>query len=357
MPVSLGTGTQDRGTTEASLDMGGTQYGIGGAVRLGRLDLGGSLKVMELQVQSRIERAKNPINMFFPRYDPVRDQVYMAGIAPDSDFLSLRENIDDTDAQLGYSLGALYRAASWIQIGVSARLNPKFTFKEDLDAIVRSSYDPSSSYTNCRDNVSAPRCGQVFPLARAQAASIRIPNQIGFGVAVFPTSSLTLVADAVWTQLSQVLAESNLTYSTLVEAVCDGDTCTGDFVPLVGDNFNASPLIPNMTPDRFRMEDRIELRTGFEAKFFPGNTRLDVRGGFFVVPQKVLRWTEIEKPATQTEFIASTFNEIIYNSLPEERELGWSGGLGLTIGKFEFAFAYSHSDSLKQAVLSTVFRF
>lgn len=219
--------------------------------------------------------------------------------------------LDDTDSGLGFSLGFLWHLSPKFQIGGSAQFNPRMQF-EDETLTVNNLISKTSTVTN----VTNP--------------SIGIPNLIGGGFAYRPLDALVVTADVLWVQLSRIFDQASVIYQ-------NG---------------------PNITPDLFTIDDRLEVHAGLEYVLFLGETPLALRTGGFLVPQRRIHYQPLGNPNPGGEEAIDHGFDILYNGLPEDTNFGWSVGLGIVLGgKIQLDVAYSLIKTLHQFSASAVIRF
>ncbi len=271
---------------QGAVDILGEQFGLSLALRLGKLDVGGTIKYMRMDIQNRIVRVFST---------GIRNEVFL----------------DDADTGFGFGFGFILHITPKFQIGGTAHFNPRFHFEGETLSII----NPA---TNERI---------VF---RTNMPSIAIPHVIGGGFAIRPTDALVITADVVWVNLSRMFDESTVIY----------------------DNG------PNITADRFNIDDRVEVHGGLEYVFFAGNIPIALRIGGFVVPEKRIHYRPLSDPLPGLESAINRAFQILYNRLPEDTDVGFSAGLGFVISNtIQIDAAFSLLDTVNQFSISAVVRF
>ena len=262
---------------DASARFKGVSYVGSAAATLGeRLDVGVSVSFNKLDARSRLTRFA----------------VTGSGLALNrSSVLANESEIDDDDSAVAWTIGVRGRPTEMVTVGFVYAKAPVFKIDEVFTA------NPGYPFSN-----------QTMTLLTAPEITIHVPDRIGGGIAVRPTSRLLFSFDAV-----------RLKYSNLTEEV--------------------TPILDRLvvTGDEFEADDVTELHFGGEWLALPGDTRVFVRAGLFTDPFHGVRYK-----GGLTGF-PDAFYEAVYNLIPEKDRTVGTLGLGVAHGtslQFDVAYAW-----------------
>jgi long-subunit fatty acid transport protein len=201
-----------------------------------------------------------------------------------------RTRIDADDAKAGAVVGALYRPNDKVAVGVTFTKGPKFGIEQTLE--INTSGAANTTFIT----------GTGFP----KPVTIHVPDRIGAGLAVRPTSRLLVAFDV-----------QRIGYSSLAN----------DFTIV----FNTAVL----TGDEYSVDDVVEVHAGGEFLLVGGSRRVFIRGGVFTNPDHRTKFGGV------ADINANASEEAKYNLLPRETQVGGTVGLGVTLGargQADFAF-------------------
>jgi len=279
----------------ASMDFKGSNYGVALAAKAGNLSLGVSFKISTLKAKSSTFRE------YF-------DQTW---------WLGNETNIDDSDTDFSVTAGIIWKPTQKFSLGAVYTRSPKFKIEEDFGY-----YDLNNNYTSFgwgEDN------RQRFPTD----VFINVPDKFGFGFAVRPKESLTLLMDMVHVRYSQQAENFKILFT--------------------GKEF--------LMPEDYVIKNATELHLGGEYVMFVGKNPFAIRAGVFTEPDHKIKFVNpnIPDPAAQLQ---STIEESFWNLGNRDTKLGFSVGAGLVIKeRLQLDFAYAMTDLVKELSVSTVVRF
>jgi long-subunit fatty acid transport protein len=192
-----------------------------------------------------------------------------------------RTRIDASDSTVGAVVGALYRLNQKVAIGVSYTRGPRFEIEQTLE--INTSGPANTTFIT----------GTNFP----KPVSVHVPDRVGAGVSLRPSSRLLVVFDA-----------TRVAYSSLAD----------DFTVI----FNTGVL----TGDEFSVDDVVEVHAGGEYLLLSGRQPLFIRAGVFTNPDHRTRFGGTPDPTVNASENAK------YNLLARKTQVGGTVGLGITLG-------------------------
>lgn len=203
--------------------------------------------------------------------------------------------VSGTDLSTGFNVGALWRPSKDLSIGIVYRKGPRFKMQQTVDEV---GFD--------RD---------FFDF------SLKIPDVYGAGVSYRFFDRLTIGLDVVRIQYSQLL-----------------------------DNFQVIYERTNVRPEDFNLDDATEVHVGAEYVFFARDIPFALRIGFYTDPDHKIRYIGA------TDNLNGKFNSIVFPGGKDRNH--YTAGLGFVPTQgFQIDFATNQSDSVKEYVISTVYRF
>ena len=201
------------------------------------------------------------------------------------------------DTAPAFNVGGLFDVAADVQVGASFRLGPSFRFSQ-RDRLTSGAIDLT-------------RTGQF-----------KVPDMWAAGIQWRPIQPFRVLVDYNRVRYSQ-LKQDFLEFQSLASG----------------------------RPEQLRLEDGNELHAGFEYVFLKAPLPLAARGGFWIDPDHVVRYTATAaRDETDALYLAT---------LPGgDTEVHITGGLGVAPSSwFELNVAFDISGRTKYATLSTVVRF
>ncbi|MEW6368129.1 MAG: outer membrane protein transport protein [Acidobacteriota bacterium] len=211
-----------------------------------------------------------------------------------------RSSISDTQSGLSFTVGFLANPSRKLSIGAIYERNPQFDYTEHYEAFL------------------------IPPTKKDYAVTIKIPDRFGFGAAVRPTESLTVLADVQVIQYSQIAEKTTLI--------------------LFADK--------GLSPSDFDIDNATEFHVGAEYMFFVGDTALAVRGGTFTNPSHDLRYV-----GDKTSVWGHVADEL-FNFGEEDTAIGYTVGGGVVLAsRVQIDVAYLISDPFNEFSASFVVRF
>jgi len=214
--------------SEGTLDLRGIQYGLAVAVRLGRLDVGGAAKLVQLRVLSSIRR---------DNCDPIPDPDCRRGQT------ALLFDLDDQATGVGFTGGLVLRPSRRFQAALVGEFNPRI------------------HWTGNR--LRAQRADGSVQTLEVTEAAMGVPNRVGVGIAYRLRDTFRLAADVLWVQYARIVDPEARVFS------------------------NHTPAV---TPDRFFVRNRWEFHGGIEYVFFTRRTPVALRAGLFVNPERRIHY-------------------------------------------------------------------
>ncbi|HEV8306246.1 MAG TPA: outer membrane protein transport protein [Methylomirabilota bacterium] len=203
--------------------------------------------------------------------------------------------VEATDLGYGYNVGALWKPVRDLGIGVVYRRGPRFDMQQRLES------GPAS----------LPASPQLFDF------TLKVPDVYGAGVSYRLFDRLTLALDVVRIQYSQLLKNFQIVFA-------QGTDRPGDF----------------------KLDDATEIHLGAEYVFFVREMPFAARGGFYTDPDHKIRYTGTANPASRAIFSGGKDRYHV------------TAGVGVVpVPGFQLDFAGNWSESVKELVMSTVFRF
>jgi long-subunit fatty acid transport protein len=200
--------------------------------------------------------------------------------------------IDGNSSEFTFAIGIIYNPVRKVSFGVVYERNGKYHFEETYQR----------------------RDGGFDP---AYSLVVKVPDRYAVGTAIRPTEGLTIVADIVKVEYSQL---------------------SDDFTIIFNEHSQ---------PDDFHIKDATEIHLGAEEIFFVDSTAIAVRGGFFTNPPHRLRYSGKELAA----IAAFNFGE---DSSAASFTIG--GGVSVS-NQTQIDAAYIFSDTFNEFSASFVLRF
>ncbi len=214
--------------SEGTLELTGVQYGLAVAVRLGRVNVGATARLVQLRVFSSIRR---------DNCDPIPDLACRQGQT------ALLFDLDDRATGVGLTGGLILRLSRRLQAAAVGELNPRIRWTDNQMRAQRAD-------------------GSVHTLEVTEAA-MGVPNRVGVGVTYRLRDTFRLAADVLWVQYSRIVDPDARVFSTHSATV---------------------------TPDRFFVRDRWEFHGGLEYVVFARRTPVALRAGLFVNPERRIHY-------------------------------------------------------------------
>lgn len=269
-------------SAKGDVDLSVVNYNFSGAFKLGQnFSLGATLRYSQLDWQANTD---NLLFLF------IGNQVSLA---------SSNTNIDDTDSAFAFNLGALFRANSHFSVGGVYKRNAKF-------------------------EVTETQAGGLGDLSFTNV--LKIPDVYGGGVSIKPNDHMTITADVVQIQ-----------YSQLTE-----DIVRGINLLTLGNGNNIN----------YEVKDGTEFHVGTEFIVFLGTVPVALRAGYYYKP---IRSLIVES----TQNLAPIDNQILDLVFTErDAENHVTVGNGFVFGPhFQVDWAVDVSNNVDSFVLSSVVRF
>jgi long-chain fatty acid transport protein len=222
-------------------------------------------------------------------------------------------SLSGSDLGVGFNVGALWRPIENLSVGAVFRRGPKFDMQQTF---------MTAPFVNflIEDSVLRPvlitfQGTQVFDF------TLKVPDVYGAGVAYRLFDRLTLALDVVRIRYSQLLENFQIIFRSAGQ--------------------------PLSRPDQYKLDDATEVHVGAEYVFFVRRIPFAVRAGFFTDPDHKIRYTG---PAADV-FLRSVF--------PGGKDVNhFTGGFGFVpFPGFQIDFATNQSSTVKEFVISTVYRF
>ena len=274
---------------KSSLDVTALNVGTGVALNLSKQyrllpDIGGSIEFSHGVVHSKVQRFITP------------------GLEPDfaGNNVERTELVDGSDIGVGFNVGALSHPSKELSLGAVYRRGPRYN--------VRGTVESGPGF---------------FPLLFTRLIydfSLKVPDVYGVGAAFRPLDRLTIAADAVRIQYSQLVDGFQLVFGTL-------------------------PTSPNLRPRDYKLDDATEFHVGAEYIMFLRNVPVAARAGFFTDPDHRIRYRG---------------PDVAYRLLFPGGRDQYHGTAGLGFVPFpgvQFDFAANISSQIREFSISTVFRF
>lgn len=209
--------------------------------------------------------------------------------------------IDETDSAFAFNIGTVGKLGSHASWGLVYKYNPKFEVTE----------------TSTGTGAFAPPEGPIKNV-------LKIPDTFGGGIAVKPNDNITLDADLVYIQYSDL---------------------TDSLIP--GYNILTIPARPGSIS--YKVDNKIEFHVGVEYVVMLKNTPLALREGYYRKPANSLLVSGSD--SVDRQFLNTVFG-------PRDDENHFTLGSGFVFGQhFQVDWAGDIAKSASTFVLSTVVRF
>jgi long-chain fatty acid transport protein len=227
-------------------------------------------------------------------------------IVPQGELLGYSTTLDDTDSSISFNIGAKYDANSHFSIGAVYKKNPKFEVTETEVVGVPQLTQKPGPFTN------------VF----------RVPDSFGVGAAVKPNDSITVTADVVRIQYSQLTDGFQAGYNFINDKLTNQDIS-------------------------FKVDDGTEFHVGTEFVIILKNVPIALRQGYYRKPSNSLVVDTLDPRFGQD---ARNFLDAFYTERGDENHFTF--GNGFVLGPhFQVDWALDIANSTDAFVLSTVARF
>jgi hypothetical protein len=276
-------------TAEADLDARVVQWNVAFAAELHRRFFIGVTGVFgTADMNGRVD------NLF-------RDRTAAPGDPFASTTLDYATRIDDSDTDIAFNAGLLWRPADWVSIGAVYRQGLRFVLDERIGSM-------------------GVRAAQAQELFGARFDNIlHTPDSYGVGISFRPAEPWTLLVDAV-----------RIEYSDLLDGYQGG---------LNRISFPAED-------EEFTVDDGTEVHAGVERIFLAGTTPVALRFGAWSDPDHRIRAEESDGASLLAVYPAG------------ERVTHYTAGFGLTLKeKIQLDFAADVSSVRSSFVFSTIYRF
>ena len=296
---------------QSRLDITTLNFGGGAGLNLAKIhpllpNIGGSFEFSQGSVTSRLQRfgfsGTRSINRCLSGAN-FRPGDFCG--PPDFSPSNVRSTIlvDGSDIGAGFNVGALWRPLKDLSVGAVFRRGPRFQMQQTLEP------GPAICGPSIGDgDICAPR--SIFDF------TLKVPDVYGFGVSYRLFDRLTIGLDVV-----------RILYSQLLE----------DFQIVGGP--------PGAVRQEYQLDDATEIHVGAEYIFFVRNIPFALRVGFFTDPDHKLRYTG---PVVSERVLVPGGKDVNH----------FSGGFGVVpFPGFQIDFATNQSDTVKEFVISTVYRF
>lgn len=284
---------------KSDLDITALDFGAGVGINLAKVNpllpnLGVSIELSHATVNSKLQR----FGLFGGRFSG----------PPDFSDSNILRNIlvSGSDISAGFNVGALWRPMKDLSVGAVFRRGPEFNMLQTLEDGPALCGPTGRFPFQC-----APR--RIFNF------TLKVPDVYGFGVSYRLFDRLTIGLDVV-----------RILYSQLFK--------------------NFSVIEGSTRPEDYRLDDATEIHVGAEYVFFLRNIPFAVRAGFFTDPDHKIRYTgPVNTADGKTERIL----------FPGGKDVNhFTGGFGFVlIPGLQIDFATNQSETVKEFVISTVYRF
>lgn len=279
--------------TQGRADIKIVNYGVALALRLGEhLSVGAGVSLFDFNETSVVTRYRltDTPQLFWgpPNYSAAN--------------ISAVERADGDDRDVGFNIGALWKASQYVAVGAVYRQGPRFE--------VATVYDE-------RDLAPAG--------ITLNSTVFHVPDVYGVGLAVHPTQEMTITFDYDRVQFSQ-FAEN--TFDLRLEGV------------------------------RYAADDSDQFRAGVQYNIPIGPSVVAIRGGYWRDPDHRVRAVGVEgNPQDDFERAAQrAVNRLFF--APGDDVNHYTGGLGLSVGEhFQLDGAFDYAETVTTISASAVVRF
>ena len=271
-------------TADADIDAQIVQYNVAAAFELHqRLSLGLTAVLGTAEVDGRVD------NMF-------TDVVGGMFVEPTLDYAT---RINDSDTDLTYNVGLLWRPASWANVGAVYRKGSRFVLQEEIGDLGVRAQLAKDVFGSTFDNI------------------IHVPDSYGLGLSFRPAEPWTLLLDVV-----------RVEYSDLLDGYVGG--------------LNRISFPSDQA--EFTVDDGTEYHVGLEKIFLSGTTPIAMRFGAWSDPDHRIR--------------AARSSDLLAVFPAGERVMHYSTGFGMTFKQsIQLDFALDVSSANSTFLFSTIYRF
>jgi long-chain fatty acid transport protein len=216
-------------------------------------------------------------------------------------------SVSGSDIGVGFNVGALWRPIENLAVGAVFRGGPRFNMQQTLES------GPALCGTLTAPVICAPR--SIFDF------TLKVPDVWGAGMSYRLFDRLTIALDVVRIRYSQLLENFQIIFNSLGQ--------------------------PPSQPSDYKLDDATEVHVGAEYVFFVRRIPFAIRAGFFTDPDHKIRFTG---PT------ADVFERSVFQGGKDQTH--FTVGFGLVpLHGFQIDFATNQSDTVKEYVISTVYRF
>jgi long-subunit fatty acid transport protein len=202
--------------------------------------------------------------------------------------------VEGTDVGYGYNVGALWKPLRDLAIGAVYRRGPRFDMQQRLEG----------------GPVLEPSNPDIFDF------TLKVPDVYGVGASYRLFDRLTLALDVVRIEYSQLMKKFQIVFAQRTRR-----------------------------SEEYKLDDATEVHLGAEYVFFVREMPFAARVGFYTDPDHKIRFTGSD-PASRAIFPGGKDRYHV------------TAGIGVVpVPGFQLDFAGNWSESVKELVLSTVFRF
>ncbi len=235
-------------------------------------------------------------------------------------------SIDDEDTKVGFTLGGLYRPSGSFSLGATYSRGSKFNVQEDL--------------------VIFPG---VFDIPGTMNIPFNVPDRVAVGFSGRPHNRLLFVFDVTYIKYSDLVPD---------DFVVNQNFLNESFNRFVEENFPGAPLAEiffDWNADDYAIDNAIETHFGGEWNFVSRRrVQSFLRGGVFTNPDHSLRFVGETNTGQPIDDLAQRAQ---FNTLPDDNQIGWTFGGGVTLGQhFQADAAYLSIDPFDELVLSVAIR-
>lgn len=242
-----------------------------------------------------VEFSRGVVNSKLQRFDFISTEP--ANFSPTNVFATTL--VSGSDISAGLNVGALWRPLRDLSVGAVFRRGPRFEMQQSLE----------------RGPTLPPGARSLFDF------TLKVPDVYGAGVSYRLFDRLTIGLDVVRTRYSQLLENFQIVFAQTTR------------------------------PDQYQLDDATEVHVGAEYVFFVRNIPFAVRAGFFRDPDHKIRYTGPVNTDAERSVRA------LFPGGKEQNHFTGGFGIALPIPGLQIDFAVNQSDTVKEFVISTVFRF